>query len=124
MTVHTKLDALDAVLRALLGDCPGLQAAAVVSEDGLMIAAALPETLEESRVAGMAATLHNLCDRAVHEFGRGTIKEVMLRGEHGWAVMIDVGRGALLLALADETAKLGLVFSDMHLAIRDLKKVL
>ena len=37
---------------------------------------------------------------------------------------IDVGRGALLLALADETAKLGLVFSDMHLAIRDLKKVL
>ena len=66
----------------------------------------------------------NLGTRAAVELTRGEVKEVIIRGERGYAVMIDAGRGALLLALANETAKLGLIFFDMHEAIESLKRVL
>ncbi len=120
----SRLDELNKILRKLQSDSPGLEASALISEDGLMIASALTPDLEETRVAGMTATLLNLGTRAAVELARGEVKEVIIRGDRGAAVMIDAGRGALLLALANETAKLGLIFFDMHEAIRSLKKVL
>ncbi len=48
---------------------------------------------------------------------------MIIRGENGYAVMMDAGRGVMLLVLANETSKLGLIFFDMHEAIRSLKKV-
>ncbi len=120
----SRLDELNKILRKLQSDSPGLEASALISEDGLMIASALTPDLDETRVAGMTATLLNLGTRAAVELARGEVKEVIIRGERGYAVMIDAGRGALLLALANESAKLGLIFFDMHEAIRGLKKVL
>lgn len=120
----SRLDELNKILRKLQSDSPGVEASALISEDGLMIASALTPDLEETRVAGMTATLLNLGTRAAVELARGEVKEVIIRGERGYAVMIDAGRGALLLALANESAKLGLIFFDMHEAIRGLKKVL
>jgi predicted regulator of Ras-like GTPase activity (Roadblock/LC7/MglB family) len=120
----SRLDELNKILRKLQSDSPGLEASALISEDGLMIASALTPDLDETRVAGMTATLLNLGTRAAVELARGEVKEVIIRGDRGYAVMIDAGRGALLLALANETAKLGLIFFDMHEAIRSLKKVL
>ncbi|MER2605062.1 MAG: roadblock/LC7 domain-containing protein [Siculibacillus sp.] len=120
----SRLDELNKILRKLQSDSPGVEASALISEDGLMIASALTPDLEENRVAGMTATLLNLGTRAAVELARGEVKEVIIRGEHGYAVMINAGRGALLLALANESAKLGLIFFDMHEAIRGLKKVL
>ena len=96
----------------------------MISEDGLMIASALASNMEEARVAGMTATLLNLGSRAAVELGRGTVQEVIVRGELGYAVLISAGRGALLLALTNESSKLGLVFFDMREAIRALGKVL
>jgi predicted regulator of Ras-like GTPase activity (Roadblock/LC7/MglB family) len=120
----SRLDELNKILRKLQSDSPGLEASALISEDGLMIASALTPDLDETRVAGMTATLLNLGTRAAVELTRGDVKEVIIRGERGYAVMIDAGRGALLLALANETAKLGLIFFDMHEAIKSLKRVL
>lgn len=120
----SQLDELNRVLRKLQHDSPGVEASALISEDGLMIASALTAGMEEARVAGMTATLLNLGSRAAVELGRGTVQEVIVRGELGYAVLISAGRGALLLALTNESSKLGLVFFDMREAIRALGKVL
>jgi predicted regulator of Ras-like GTPase activity (Roadblock/LC7/MglB family) len=72
----------------------------------------------------MAATLLNLGSRAALELTRGAVQEVIVRGERGYAVLISAGRGALLLAITNESSKLGLVFFDMREAIRALQKVL
>jgi predicted regulator of Ras-like GTPase activity (Roadblock/LC7/MglB family) len=47
-----------------------------------------------------------------------------VRGEQGYAVMISAGRGVLLLVLANETSKLGLIFFDMREAIKGIKHIL
>jgi uncharacterized protein len=119
-----RLDELNRILRKLQNDSPGIESAALISEDGLMIARADTVNMEETRVAGMTATLLNLGTRAAAELARGAVQEVIVRGERGYAVVISAGRGALLLAVTDETSKLGLVFFDMREAIRALQKVL
>ena len=45
---------LDRALAELLGQAPELEAAAVVSFDGLAMASALPAGMDEDRVAAMA----------------------------------------------------------------------
>lgn len=119
-----RLDELNRVLRKLQTDSPGIETCALISEDGLMIARAETVNMEETRVAGMTATLLNLGTRAAMELSRGTVQEVIVRGENGYAVVISAGRGTLLLAVTNENSKLGLIFFDMREAIRALQRVL
>jgi predicted regulator of Ras-like GTPase activity (Roadblock/LC7/MglB family) len=120
----SRLDEINRVLRKLQSDSFGVEACALISEDGLMIASALAADMEETRVAGMTATLLSLGGRAAMELGRSNLQEVIIRGESGYAVLVSAGRGALLLALTNENSKLGLTFFDMREAVRSLQKVL
>jgi predicted regulator of Ras-like GTPase activity (Roadblock/LC7/MglB family) len=120
----SRLDELNRILRKLQIDSPGIETSALISEDGLMIARADNMNMEETRVAGMAATLLNLGTRASMELSRGAVQEVIVRGEHGYAVVLSAGRGTLLLSVTNEASKLGLIFFDMREAIRALQKVL
>jgi predicted regulator of Ras-like GTPase activity (Roadblock/LC7/MglB family) len=120
----SRLDEMNRVLRKLQSDSFGVEACALISEDGLMIASVLAADMEETRVAGMTATLLSLGGRAAMELGRSHLQEVIIRGESGYAVLVSAGRGALLLALTNESSKLGLTFFDMREAVRALQKVL
>lgn len=120
----SRVDNLNRVLRALQSASPDVEASALISEDGLMIASALPQHVDETRVAGMTATLSSLGTRAATELERGDVEEVLVRGKQGYAVMMNAGSGTLLLCLASKAAKLGLVFLDMRRAIEEVRKVL
>lgn len=120
----SRVENLNKVLRNLQSGSPDVEASALISEDGLMIASALPQDIDETRVAGMSATLLSLGTRAATELRRGEVKEVIVRGDHGYAVMLAAGRGVLLLTLANENAKLGLIFFDMREAINQIKRIL
>jgi predicted regulator of Ras-like GTPase activity (Roadblock/LC7/MglB family) len=72
----------------------------------------------------MTATLLGLGTRAANELGRGTLQEVLIRGQEGYACMMDAGSGTLLLAMATRDAKLGLLFLDMRRSVEDIRRVL
>ncbi len=120
----SRVDNLNRILRSLQSASPDVEASALISDDGLMIASALPQHVDETRVAGMSATLSSLGARAAAELERGDVEEVLVRGKNGYAVMIASGSGTLLLCLASKQAKLGLVFLDMRRAVDDIRKVL
>jgi predicted regulator of Ras-like GTPase activity (Roadblock/LC7/MglB family) len=115
---------INRIIRSLQSSSPDVEASALISEDGLMIASALPQHIDETRVAGMTATLSSLGTRAATELLRGDVHEVLVRGSEGYAVMMNAGSGTLLLTLASKQGKLGLLFLDMRRAIEDLRKVL
>jgi len=120
----SRLDNLNKVLKNLQSGSPGIEASALISEDGLIIASALPQDLDETRVGGMSATLLNLGTRAATELRRGDVRETIVRGDSGCAVMINAGRGAMLLVLAAETTPLGLIFFDMREALKSIRNIL
>ena len=60
----SRVDNLNRILRGLQTGSPDVEASALISEDGLMIASALPQHVDDTRVAGMSATLSSLGARA------------------------------------------------------------
>ncbi len=117
-------ESLSKVLKAFKDESPDIEAAALISEDGLMIASVLPQDLDETRVGGMSATLLSLGTRSSAVLKRGELKEVIIRGGQGYAVLINAGRGTLLVAVTNENAKLGLVFFDMRDTIEKIAGIL
>ncbi len=107
-------------LRDLQASSPDIEASAVVSVDGLSIASALPQSVEEDRVSAMSAAMLSLGDRIASELGRGTLNQVYIKGENGFVILMSVGEEAVLTALARQQAKLGLIFLDMRRAAEDL----
>ena len=110
-------------LRDLQVASPDIEASAVVSVDGLIMASALPAGSEEDRVSAMSAAMLSLGERIATELGRGTLDEVYIRGEDGFVVLTAVGEEAVLTALARQNAKLGLIFLEMRRAAEDLERL-
>ena len=113
MVKKTKIEELTTLLKNLEAATPDVEASAVVSVDGLMIASALPQDVEEDRVAAMSAAMLSLGERTARELARGGLSEVYVKGENGYVVLMASGENAVLTALARKEAKLGLVFLDM-----------
>ena len=111
-------------LRHLQASSPDIDASAVVSVDGLSIASALPQGVEEDRVSAMSAAMLSLGERIASELGRGTLDQVYIKGQKGYVILMSVGQDAVLTALAGEQAKLGLLFLDMRRAAEDLSKLI
>jgi predicted regulator of Ras-like GTPase activity (Roadblock/LC7/MglB family) len=111
-------------LRELQASSPDIEASAIVSVDGLTIASALPQGVEEDRVSAMSAAMLSLGERIASELGRGSLAQVYIKGEQGYVVLMSIGEDAVLTALAREQAKLGLIFLDMRRATFDLKKLI
>jgi len=111
-------------LRDLQASSPDIGASAVVSVDGLTIASALPQDVEEDRVSAMSAAMLSLGERIASELGRGSLNQVYIKGEEGFVVLMSIGEEAVLTALAREEAKLGLIFLDMRRAADDLAKLI
>jgi predicted regulator of Ras-like GTPase activity (Roadblock/LC7/MglB family) len=107
-------------LREMQTATPEIVASAVVSVDGLTIASALPEDVEEDRVSAMSAAMLSLGDRIASELNRGELDQVYIHGDDGYVILSAIGQEAVLTALAQEQAKLGLVFLEMRRAADDL----
>ena len=119
-----RAELLNKALKALQNGSPDVEAVALISEDGLVVASALPQDLDEIRVGGMSATLLSLGTRSSAELRRGNVEEIIVRGEQGYTVMLKAGQGTLLLVVANQNAKLGLIFFDMRETIEKLAKIL
>lgn len=110
-------------LREMQASSPEIEASAVVSIDGLIIASALPGDVEEDRVSAMSAAMLSLGERIASELGRGQLDQVYIRGAQGYVILSAVGQEAVLTALARENAKLGLIFLEMRRAAEDLQRM-
>jgi len=102
---------------------PDIEASAVVSVDGLIIASALQQGVEEDRVSAMSAAMLSLGERISSELGRAGLEQVYIKGDAGSIVLTSVGDEAVLTALARQDAKLGLIFLEMRRAAEDLVKL-
>jgi predicted regulator of Ras-like GTPase activity (Roadblock/LC7/MglB family) len=110
-------------LRDLQTGSTDVEASALVSVDGLIMASALPPDVEEDRVSAMSAAMLSLGDRIAAELGRGMLDQVYIRGNNGYVLLLDVGEEAVLTVLARQEAKLGMIFLDMKRAAEDLGKL-
>ena len=110
-------------LRSMQAAAPDIEASAVVSVDGLIMASALQQGVEEDRVSAMSAAMLSLGERISNELGRAGLEQVYIKGDAGSIVLTSVGEEAVLTAMARQEAKLGMIFLEMRRAAEDLTKL-
>jgi uncharacterized protein len=120
----SRTDDLNNALSKLQASSADIEACAVVSEDGLIIASSLPQGLEENHIAAMSAAMLSMGSRTAAELKRGELQQIFVKGENGYAIIMHAGPYAALLAMARKDAKLGLIFLDLSRAAEEVKNLL
>ena len=120
----TKADLLAAALDDFLATSPEVEAAAVVSADGLPMASALPPHVQEDRLAAMSAALLTLGERAADNLGKGELAQVFVEGSNGHVILMSAGANAVLVAVTAKGAKAGLILFEMRRSAERVRNVM
>ena len=120
-TISTQLDK---ILNDFERNVPDVQATAVVSTDGLVIASRLPSEVEEDRIGAMGAAILSISTRSGGELERGEMVRVLIEGTEGYILIRSVGEFAILVVLIEKDVRLGLLFYEANKCIKLLKEVL
>ena len=119
-----RADMLSSILSELNGTSADIEASGLISTDGLMMAAELPASMDEDRVGAMSAAMLSLGDRTAQELARGTLEQVLIKGENGYVVMTHAGPEAVVTVIAKPNAKLGLIFLDIKRAAESIASLI
>ena len=119
----SRVERIQEILRNLRSVSPDIIGSAMVGTDGFVIAALLPNGLDEELVPGMAAALLGVGERIAAELMGGQMEQTYVRGKQGYVILNAVGHEALLIVLTTPDAKLGLVFLDIRRRVGELAKI-
>jgi predicted regulator of Ras-like GTPase activity (Roadblock/LC7/MglB family) len=119
-----RADMLTSILSELNGSTADIEASAVLSTDGLVMASMLPAGMDEDRVGAMSAAMLSLGDRTSKELARGKLEQVLVKGNNGYVLLTYAGSEAVLTTLCKSNARLGLIFLDVKRAAESLAKII
>ena len=112
---------IEKILKNLNMRSPEIEASAVMSRDGMMVASEMKPGVEPDRVAAMCAALLGLSDTAASELDRGELRLVLLHGAKGVLLLVQVGDSHVLALSATTDIKLGAVLMESRRAAGELQ---
>ena len=115
---------IDKILENLAQKNEAIEVAAVVSIDGLPIAARLPSDLDDALLSAMGSALLTVGERAASDLEKGALQQVFAQGATGAVIMVSAGPDAVLMVSTNTAslAGLGLVFLEMERAAAQIAK--
>jgi predicted regulator of Ras-like GTPase activity (Roadblock/LC7/MglB family) len=119
-----RLDHFKKILDTIPDETLSMRGAALLSDDGLIIASSLPDGFDELRISGAAAGAFAHGATAANEFRRGAVEEMIIRGADGYVLICTTAKNLVLVVLADKAAKLGAVMLNVREAVNALNKVI
>ncbi len=117
------LTPLETVLREMAARL-SFQGMAVISRDGVVLAAELPGQLDQTRVGAIAAGLLSLSGRSVGQLARGELQQTVIQGTEGNIIITYAGPNAVLIALADKNINLGMAFLEARESAQKIAELL
>lgn len=115
---------LEDILQNFVSGTNDIQGATLVTPDGLSLAAALPPGMDDERVSAMSAAMLSLGERIGSELDRGITERIYVEGDRGIGVLTSCGEEALLLVLASNSVKQGLLMLETKRLVSELKLIL
>lgn len=108
---------LQKILESLHAAAPQVEACALISNVGEVLASALPHHIDGERVASISVVMSTLGARAASALDRGELDEILVRSTSGYVVLAPVAKGAFIVCHTADGANLGLVLLDVRRAI-------
>jgi predicted regulator of Ras-like GTPase activity (Roadblock/LC7/MglB family) len=104
------------MLHDLRSTTPDIEASAVVSHEGFIIASLLPADVEEDRMAAISTAMLTLGVKTSADLRKGALHEVFIRSEDGCVAVTKAGDEAVLGVLTRRNAQPCLLFMEMKRA--------
>ncbi len=79
-----------------LSNIPEIMAISIISKEGLPIASALPQGLDETRIAAITAANLSLAEELVIEMDNGDFDQLCIKGSNGYILLLKAGSNAVL----------------------------
>lgn len=119
----TKREELEDTLAGLkrIGD---VEASAIVSRDGLLMASNIPQSVMAETFAAMSATMLGAAETAVSELKRGVVERVIAESKDTKIITMGAGPKALIVIMATPAASLGIILVEMGKASDRIKELL
>ncbi|MBK5092889.1 MAG: roadblock/LC7 domain-containing protein [Actinobacteria bacterium] len=112
------------ILRELRADCPGVQAAVLISSDAMPLASDMAEAVDEEVISATASALISASERVARELARGEVEQLFLRGGSGDLVLARVNENASLACVVNHQAKMGMTLLEVNRCARKLSVVI
>ncbi|MCS6959858.1 MAG: roadblock/LC7 domain-containing protein [Pseudanabaenaceae cyanobacterium SKYGB_i_bin29] len=116
------LNKIENTLARFCSNTSNVQGVALVSLDGLTIAAHLPRGMDDERVSAMSAAMLSLSERIGRELQRGKVERILVEGENGFGILTSCTQESVLLVLTDQQARLGLINLELRAIVPELQK--
>ncbi|GAH60168.1 unnamed protein product, partial [marine sediment metagenome] len=111
-------------LNSLLGAIPEIKSAAIVSAEGLPIASALPQGVDETKIAAMTAALLSLSEMVIITMKKGDFDQLYIKGSEGYLLVMQAGQNAVLTVSTSKDARLGLIMLDCRRMCEKIAKLI
>lgn len=99
-----------------------IEASSVMSRDGISLAAVMRDKVDQDRLGAMCASMLSLGDKTASELKRGKLKQVLIEGDSGCVLMVQIGDRAVLAVVSKPTSKLGMVFNEARKIAREIEQ--
>ncbi len=124
-------EALWQLLHDLRESNPGVEAAVILSVEGLLVEAYPTDDTEDShinptsspQVAAMASVMAGLSRRTLDRLAQGNLERLLVQGEEGVLLIYPSGRN-FLAVLVEKDARLGPVITAMNQTAPQIREVL
>jgi len=120
-------DATSARLQAVLAELrrvPDVLGVTIARRDGLLIAHALPKTMDPKKIAAMTAAIVGTSEMAAHEMGLGTFNQSIVDTHIGKMMATGAGDEAILVTMVRTEANMGLIFLSVDRAVQAITEIL
>ncbi len=124
MPEETRRDKLTRILRTLVDTSGDINGVALVSLDGLIMAASLPADVDQARVGAVTAAILNLSARSISQLKRGGLRQTTLQGDDGYVIITNAGPNAVLVGLTGKDVNLGMAFLEIRDCADEVAKTL
>ncbi len=97
-------------LQDLVKQSSHIRGALIVSNEGFLVEAAMEDA---ETVGPIAANLYDLSEKAIQRISQGNLQRVIVDASEGTIAMVPAGPHAMLVAVINKQAKLGVIVEMM-----------
>jgi len=109
----TKKELLDEVLAGIL-QVGQVKACGVVSKEGLLIDSRTPPDVDARIFSALCSTIMGAAEAASGQLNTGIVSQISVKTDEGTIVLLPAGSKAILTALTEPEAQLGLILFEME----------
>jgi predicted regulator of Ras-like GTPase activity (Roadblock/LC7/MglB family) len=118
--MYRNKDKIDNILGEFVKGTASIQAAAVMSRDGNLIASKLHKSVDPDRLSALSASILSLANRTCTDLQQGELEQVLIDSSDGFTLMVKVGDNAVLSVVSRANSRLGMLLHDAKISAATL----